>query len=266
MIQLKTIFTSNIPIDCHILKGRLETDGFNCFVFDENFVCVNPFKAVAIGGVKLKVPSDQTEDAEKTINLIKQGKLIDENGEYEISSVLENDINRQIVILDIKYRIRKATSLLDKPDNIKSVWLNNDEIDELIDSEKKFQELSNIKFSFSWRKFCFELFDFDRSIFKYLRVRPVEFYIDKELVENYNSSDKSETNTICPRCKSENVRYGYAMDYKWDVLYLILSFLIFIPFPLIRKKHHCFNCGFDFKKRNGLHQTNRPSCGLQDPT
>jgi hypothetical protein len=248
MMELTTIFTSNIPLDCYILKGRLERDGLVCFIYDENIVWVHPFKAVAVGGVKLKVPTDQVALAEQIMRLIKQNKLIDENGEYELSTAFEMEMNRQNEILRIKTLIRKNPSLIEKPDEIQTVFLNHDDMLQLIDDEKKFVELTNAKMILSREQFWYELLDFNRSIFKYFRIRPVEYYIEKELVDRCNSEPASPSNIICPECNSEDVRYGYAIDYKLDILYLIFSFLLFAPFPPIRKKHHCFNCGFDFKE------------------
>ena len=214
MTELETIYSSNIPVDCHILKGRLESDGLDCFIFDENIVWVHPFKAVAIGGVKLKVPSDQIGFAKEIISLLKQDKLIDEDGEYEIANVYNNEIRRQNEILEIKSLIRKTPLLLDKQSDFKPKFLNQEEIHILINSERRFQELSNKKLNFTWKQFWYELFDFDRSVFKYLRIRPVDYYLDKEIVDNSNSHTNSESEIICPNCKSGNVNYGYAIDYK----------------------------------------------------
>ncbi|MCU4154574.1 DUF2007 domain-containing protein [Carboxylicivirga sp. A043] len=249
MNKLKTLFSSNIPIDCHILKGRLEREGLNCFVFDENIVWVNPFKAVAIGGVKLKVPSDQFELAEKILEQIKKGNLFDKNGEYEIASILNLEFEKQTEILRIKSDIRKNPALLIKPIKIKSTILSRNDIGLIIDSEKDFQTLTNKKFKFTWKDFFYELLDFDGDVFKYLKPRPVEYYLDKEIVDNYTSKSTSDAAVICPNCKSNNTKNGYAIDYKWDILYLILSLLIATPFPLFRKKTHCFDCGYDFKRQ-----------------
>jgi len=76
----ETIFSSNILVDYYILKGRLETDGIDCFIFDENIVWVHPSRAVAIGGVKLKVPIHQSKAAKKIIEHLKSAELIDQNG------------------------------------------------------------------------------------------------------------------------------------------------------------------------------------------
>jgi hypothetical protein len=181
MIKLETLYRSNSPIDCHILKGRLECDGIDCFIFDENIVWVHPFRAVAIGGVKLKVPSDQLDLAKEILKQINKGYLFDENGKYEIANILHSEYEKQMEVLRIKSEI--------------------------------------------------------------------EYYLDKEIVANYKSKSLSDFAEICPNCNSTNTRNGYAIDYQWDMLYLILSLFLFVPFPLIRKKIHCFDCGFDFKKQ-----------------
>jgi len=251
MTKLITVYSSNIPIDCHILKGRLETEGISCYLYDENLIWVDPFKAVAIGGVKLKVPSDKYLQSQKIIDLILQGKLFDDTGEYPIDEILSNEINRQNEILSIKSKIRKDPSLINKITLNDSKLIEQIEVDQLLNNERDFIELSKIKFKFSWKQFFYELFDFDRSIFKYLRTRPVEYYIEKEIVENYINQKESKRITNCPNCGSGNTSFGYAIDFKWDIPYLILSLSIAPLFP-IRKKYHCFNCGYDFKRnRNG---------------
>ena len=150
MIKLETIYSSNIPVDCHILKGRLESDGLNCFVFDENMVWVHPFKAVAIGGVKLKVPSDQFDLANERLKQIERGNLFDENGEYELNKIFHLEYNRQTEVLRIKSEIRKNPALLDKPNKFETSLLNQNEVDSIIDSEKEFQILLNKKLDFNW--------------------------------------------------------------------------------------------------------------------
>ena len=248
MPLLKTIFSSNIPVDCHILKGRLETEGIDCYIYDEHIVWVHPFRAVAVGGVKLKVPHDQFVFAQKVMNSIRKQKLFDKNGEYDQTTVFDNERKRQNEILEIKCRIRENPSLLNNPQRIESAWLNQDEKDELINAEKNHQNILKRKFVFSWKQFFYELFDFERSIFKYFRSKPVEYYLEKELTDCYKTREEKGSKLNCPHCGSDNVKYGYAIDYEWDALYIILSLLLYTPFPLIRKKYHCFTCGHDFKK------------------
>lgn len=249
MNKLITLFSSNAPIACYLLKGRLESEGIDCYIFDENIVCVHPFKAVAVGGVKLKVNLEQFGDAKKIVDAINQGNLFDEDGEYKIAEALHSEYDRQFEILKLKYRIRNNPFLLDKPKEIKTTVLSKNDRERVIDSEKDFQRLSNKKFNFFWKDFFYHLFDFEGDVFQYLRHKPVEYFLEKEIVDHYKSQSSSEIAVICPRCQSTNTKKGYAIDYKWDILYLLLSLLFYAPFPLIRKKIHCFNCALDFKKQ-----------------
>ncbi len=256
MTKLITIYSSNIPIDCHILKGRLETEGIPCFIYDENLIWVNPFYAVAIGGVKLKVPSDKFLQSQKIIDLTSYGKLFDNTGEYQIAEILNNEINSQNEVLSIKSKIRNDSSLIDKTTFNDSKLIEQIDTQELLKNERDFLELSKKKFKFSWKQFFYELFDFDRSVFKYFRTKPVEYYIEKEIVENYINQKESKRITKCPNCDSYNTSFGCAIDFKWDILYLILSLLIAPLFP-IRKKHHCFDCGYDFRRNRKTATANK---------
>ena len=50
-------------IDAHILMGRLEEEGINCWLKDENTVITNPIWTGAVGGIKLMVAETQYERA-----------------------------------------------------------------------------------------------------------------------------------------------------------------------------------------------------------
>ena len=72
----------NFPSEMFVLKTKLESDGIDCFVSDENTVSANPFLANAIGGVKLKV---KTEDAERAIKVMNAFYKNETDGNEEIS-------------------------------------------------------------------------------------------------------------------------------------------------------------------------------------
>lgn len=245
-----TIFTSNIPVLCHILKGRLQTDGLDVFIYDEHTISVHPFRAVLLGGVKVKVPSEQAEQAKLIMQSLLNKKLIDESGEYNLEETFELETARQNETLKLKCIIRSHPDLLDRPEEITSELLSTSNIAELILAEREFHYAKNKPNNFTWNQFWYELFDPRRSFFRYLRPRTVDYFLDKELVELYANNSLKSATLVCPECKSENVRYGYAIDNKWDIAYLILSFLITIPFPLVRKNNHCFDCGANFNGKN----------------
>lgn len=191
--NLTTIFTSNSPLDCHILKGRLESEGLYCFIFDEFIVSVHPFRAVAVGGVKLKVPTDQLEYGNKIISNIKNDKLVDSDGEYDCKTVFENEFNRQNEILNLKNKIRNNPQLLSNRDTLKS-YINNEciddaELNKIISEETEFNNLTKQKVKIDFRDLLNDFFEYGFNIFEKLKIKPVNYFLEKELVDNYCGTD-----------------------------------------------------------------------------
>jgi hypothetical protein len=56
-------------IDANIIMGRLQEEGINCWLKDENTVTIDPILTNAVGGIKLMVPDSQ---GERTFELLKQ--------------------------------------------------------------------------------------------------------------------------------------------------------------------------------------------------
>lgn len=139
MTELATIYRSNVPIECYILKGRLETEGIPCFIFDEHTISVHPFRAVAIGGVKVKVQIDKVNQSQNILNLLAKNKLVDENGEYLISEIFENEIKRQNEILTLKNKIRSAATLLQREIDYNTEFIDQTEFEEIIKQKENFQ-------------------------------------------------------------------------------------------------------------------------------
>ena len=77
--EFYTITSSTYPADIQILKGKLESEGIQVFLRDENTVNTDPLISDAIGGVKLQV---YESDKEKAIAIYKQLKsyVADEEG------------------------------------------------------------------------------------------------------------------------------------------------------------------------------------------
>ena len=57
-----------ISSDAHILKGLLEAKDIKVFMFDEGFSSLTPADAVAVGGIKIHVPFEQKEEANKIVD------------------------------------------------------------------------------------------------------------------------------------------------------------------------------------------------------
>lgn len=72
--MLITVATFNDPLEAHIICGRLQADGIECFLADENIVQANWLYANAVGGVKLKVLQ---EDVEAAMAVLEEVRAVD---------------------------------------------------------------------------------------------------------------------------------------------------------------------------------------------
>jgi DNA-directed RNA polymerase subunit RPC12/RpoP len=61
-------------IDAHIIFGRLQEEGINCWLKDENLATINPILTNATGGIKLMVAEDQFEKAQNLLSEFDQEK------------------------------------------------------------------------------------------------------------------------------------------------------------------------------------------------
>lgn len=62
----------------HVVKGRLEADGIECFVRDEHTITTIPIYDIALGGIKLQVQEKDVEAAKeilKTVSYNDSGSL-----------------------------------------------------------------------------------------------------------------------------------------------------------------------------------------------
>ena len=58
----------NDYIEAHILLGRLQNEGINCWLQNENMVTVFPALTNAVGGIKLMVAESQEERATELLS------------------------------------------------------------------------------------------------------------------------------------------------------------------------------------------------------
>lgn len=79
-MALITVKTFDNPIDAHLLKSKLESEGIVCYLFDEHTVGTNPLYNVTVGGIKLKINDFDLEKATEIYNEIHQTAYTDDNG------------------------------------------------------------------------------------------------------------------------------------------------------------------------------------------
>jgi DNA-directed RNA polymerase subunit RPC12/RpoP len=128
-MELRTLKVADNAIDIHILRSRLETDGITCFVFDEQIVSVNPLYNITVGGIKLKVRSEQYEKAAEILREIGDTPYTDDAG-MEIRCPKCNSVSLQSGFRSVK-GIRGFISMITAffftvfPIGLRSVWRCN---------------------------------------------------------------------------------------------------------------------------------------------
>ncbi|NJB71205.1 hypothetical protein GGR42_001667 [Saonia flava] len=75
-----TLGAFEFPADAQIIKGKLESEGIDVFLIDENTINSDPLISGAIGGVKLQVYSSDKKKALHIYNEIRN-YAVDDNGE-----------------------------------------------------------------------------------------------------------------------------------------------------------------------------------------
>lgn len=59
-------------VSAHLDLGRLQEDGFNCWLKDENTVTIDPILTNAVGGIKLMVEEGRAKEAWVILNELRQ--------------------------------------------------------------------------------------------------------------------------------------------------------------------------------------------------
>lgn len=63
------VWSYDTYVSAHIAMGRLEEDGFTCWLKDENTVTIDPILTNAVGGIKLMVADTE---AQRAFDILKQ--------------------------------------------------------------------------------------------------------------------------------------------------------------------------------------------------
>jgi len=71
-VQYVPIQSFDNYIEANIIRSRLEQEGINCWLQDENSATITPFLADSIGGIKLMVPESQVDRAKELLSIFKQ--------------------------------------------------------------------------------------------------------------------------------------------------------------------------------------------------
>ena len=81
MSELVTIATTYNIVEAEFYKNQLEAEGFEVYLADENIVGAFNLIANAVGGIKIKVPEEDAEDAEAFLEELGSAEIVE--GEME---------------------------------------------------------------------------------------------------------------------------------------------------------------------------------------
>lgn len=98
----KTIARFKYSSEAQIIKGRLESDGIKVFLSDNLTIDTDPLISNAIGGVKLKVLSEDAPKAEQILRTIEKYSLDDEGNLVKCPKCDSEHIQLFSTIKDLK--------------------------------------------------------------------------------------------------------------------------------------------------------------------
>lgn len=101
--ELIVIATIYDILEAEFLRNHLEAEGFEVYLADDNIVGANMFLANAVGGIKLKVPSAEAEQAAIFVEELRNAEIIEEDnfkpdtgwGECEMCLSRDIEIERE---------------------------------------------------------------------------------------------------------------------------------------------------------------------------
>lgn len=90
---------------------------------------------------------------------------------------------------------------------------------------------------------------FEKDIYRISSILESENMDQEVATESVNDESKIK----CPKCNSANVAFGGSVKRKFGfsvaLIFSIITSLFLMVYPFkMRKVHHCFDCGHEFKK------------------
>ncbi len=100
--KFKVVAIFEYSTEAQIIKGKLESEGIQVFMTDNFTIDTDPLVSHAIGGVKLKVLTQQEEKAIKILKDINQYSLDDQGNAISCPNCKSNQVRFTSSINDIK--------------------------------------------------------------------------------------------------------------------------------------------------------------------
>jgi hypothetical protein len=80
-MTLITVKTFDNAFEAHLLRSKLDSEGIESYVFDENAVTLNPLFNITLGGIKVKIKAGDLNNARKIIAEVGETPVTGENNE-----------------------------------------------------------------------------------------------------------------------------------------------------------------------------------------
>ena len=97
-----TVAVFQYSSEAQIIKGRLEADGIDVFLFDNLTIDTDPLVSNAIGGVKLKVLSYQATEARQILKSINPYSIDDDGSSIQCPNCKSKHVALFSTIKDLK--------------------------------------------------------------------------------------------------------------------------------------------------------------------
>lgn len=92
-MSLITLKTFTYQLQAHLVRTKLESEGIQCFLHDENIVSIMPIYDVLVGGIKLKVKKEQLQEAQAILLSIDQEPILDKNSQQVLcTNCMSNEL------------------------------------------------------------------------------------------------------------------------------------------------------------------------------
>ncbi len=75
-MELITIATTYEIFEAEFLRNHLEEAGFEVYLADDNIIGTFNLLAPAIGGIKIRVPDSEADEAEKFVEKLRSAEII----------------------------------------------------------------------------------------------------------------------------------------------------------------------------------------------
>ncbi|OGU17142.1 MAG: hypothetical protein A2X61_07915 [Ignavibacteria bacterium GWB2_35_12] len=92
--KIIVFMTFDKPIEANIIMSKLESNGINCFLSDENIVSINLLYSNAVGGIKLHIFEKDLIEAQNLLMELNELEVEKESGKIQCPKCLSYNVTK----------------------------------------------------------------------------------------------------------------------------------------------------------------------------